>query len=181
MRTIRIYGLLTSDATVETTEDIILNGTTPAVSVNTWYRIYRAKGLTYGSGGNQNVGTITVRHSTTTANVFAGIPIGRGQTAIAAWTCPAESTAYLIGLYVPMARANGSPGSAQISLRIREFGTSGYNASRSYEITDSNPANPPLKFPVKIPAKADIKVRADSVSDANTIVTADLDILIASS
>lgn len=177
MRTLRIFGLLTSDATEETSEDVVLDGVTPVNTVNTWYRIYRALGLTYGSGGT-NAGIITIRHNVTTANVFASIPAGRGQTAIAAWTCPAGKTAYLVGFYVSMARGSGAAGSAEISFRVREFGSGGYNAKKVYETTNSTPANPPLTFPEQIPAQADVKITVDSVSDNSTIVTGDLDILI---
>lgn len=180
MRTIRLYGLLTSSSTSETTEDITLNGTTAVTSTNTWYRVYRAKGLTYGSGGT-NAGTINVEHTTTSANVFVSIPPGDGQTQIAAWTCPAGATAQLIGFHVNLSRASGAAGSADVSLRVREFGSGGYNAARDYTVTTSVPVDRRYPFGINIPAQADVKVRVDSVSDNDSIVTADMDFLVKTS
>ena len=42
-----------------------------------------------------NEGTIELRHSTTIANIFAKMPIGFNQTAIACYTVPLGHTLYL--------------------------------------------------------------------------------------
>jgi hypothetical protein len=49
---------------------------------------------------------------------------------------------------------------------------------RVYEISQAATAVPPMKFPITCAAGSDIKVRVDSVSDNDTIVTAELDMLI---
>jgi len=85
--------LATSASTVWTTTTVTLNGTSPVSGVSA-YRclpgIYQS-----GSAATFNVGTITCRHTTTTANVFFQLPIGRSRTYVCAYTVPAGSTAYL--------------------------------------------------------------------------------------
>lgn len=175
-RTVRIHGLKTTSSTAYETEDITLNGTTNVTSTNTWWRVNRVEVLTAGSGAT-NAGVITVHSTTTTANVFAAVAAGYGQSTVAAYTVPSGCQAQIIGLNISMGRANGSAGSAQVSLRIRPSGGV-YQAKRVYEITNSIPAQPPLKFPIVANAGDDIKVRVDDVSDTNTIVTAELDIML---
>lgn len=172
----RITGLKTSSSTDYETEDLTLNGTTAVTSSNTWWRVNRMQVLTAGTGG-ENAGALTCRATSTTSNVFASIAVGYNQSTVAAYTVPAGSNAQVIGLNISMARANGSAGSAQVSLRVRNSGGV-YQAKRVYEISSSFPAQPPLKFPIVASAGADIKVRVDAVSDNNTIVTSDLDIML---
>lgn len=70
-RTIRIFGLKTNSSEVYESEDITLNGTSTVTSTNSWWRVNRAYVLTAGSTGSAQ-GDITIRSTTTTANVFAG-------------------------------------------------------------------------------------------------------------
>ncbi len=178
MRTIRIYGLKTSTSTAYETEDVTLNGTSWVSSAETWYRVNRAVGLTYGSGGT-NAGGVTIRHTTTTANIFAVVPADGGQTAICCYTIPTGSTGYLVGGFVRMVRANGSPGSANCSLRIREAGGSGFRAGMLFDVSHS--ASAQLG---QIPGETifqggdDVKVRVDDVSDSNTMVNANMVIVL---
>jgi hypothetical protein len=85
---VEIGFLLDSDFDNETSEFIILNGTTGVDSVGTDYiRNSKQEVITAGSN-NSNVGTITARQKTTTANIFAVVPIGYNKDMIAAYTIP---------------------------------------------------------------------------------------------
>ena len=170
-RTVRIQGLLTSDSTEETTEDITLNGTTAVDSVNTWYRVNRVFVLTAGSGG-VNAGNITVRHNVTTANVFAVVAAGIGQTAIAAYTVPAGNEFLIESVDIQLVRANGSAGSANVVLFLREFGTGAWRSIRNYEVSTGAPISNQLDVPLVVPPRADLRVRVISVSDSNSVVGA---------
>lgn len=64
------------------------DGTIAVLSTNEYWRLPRAKVGAVGSG-DVNAGTITINQSTTTAVIFASIPIGYGTTMIAAFTIPA--------------------------------------------------------------------------------------------
>lgn len=80
MRTLRVYGLKTWDS-VEESEVVILNGTTPVATSSTWVIIYRVEGLTWGSG-KAAVGLITVT-GTDDSVVTAAIQIGEEQSLMA--------------------------------------------------------------------------------------------------
>ena len=153
-----------------------MNGTTPVATTEQWQRVFRAVVLTAGSGG-ENAGGLTIRHTTTTANIFAILPAGNNQTTIAAYTIPAGKTGYLNSLFLLLSRANGSAGSAHITFRIREEGGV-FRAIRNYQATNSGSVIPPFKSPVVLPAKTDIKVRCEDVSDSNTEVSAEFDIIL---
>lgn len=180
MRTVTIYGLRTSTSTAEESETITLNGTSQVTSSLTWYRIYTAEGITYGSGGI-NAGNITIRHTTTTANVFAVIAAGNGRTTVAAFTIPSGKTGYITALSIYMGRANGSAGSANVSIRVKPNTREGAgNVLRTYIITNQSPIKPDLSLPLVISENTDIKIRVDSVSDSNTQITAEFDIIMES-
>ena len=91
--TLRYTYLATSSSTDWQTATVTLNGTTPVSGVSA-YRVHTAS-YSSGSATAFNVGTITCRHSTTTANVFFVMPVGTSQTYVAAYTVPAGSTGYI--------------------------------------------------------------------------------------
>ena len=168
-RTVTLYGL--NQNWVEISETVTMNGTTAVTTVNQWRRMNRMKVKTGGSTGG-NVGTITARHTTTTANVFATLPASRNQTAIAAMTVPLGKKLFILNYSVNMGRANGSAGSANVTLRVRPEG-SVFQASRYNIVTDSlrwteNPETALGPFS----EKTDIKFRVDSVSDNGSQVAA---------
>lgn len=177
MQSILITGLETATSTQETTETIALNGTGGATSVNTWYRVYRAAGVTYGSGGT-NAGTITVRHTATTADEFVIIPPGVGQSLVGAITVPSGKTMFIESLAVTLERVNGSPGSGIFSLRSKP-NTTDYlgNSIISYTISTAAPLVPPLVFPIRVPENTDIVGRIDSVSDNNSQASITMNLL----
>lgn len=172
-RTVRITGLLTSSSTAYTTEDITLNGTTPVTSVSSYYRVNRVQVLTAGGGG-ENAGTITCRHSTTTGNVFASVQAGANQSQVAAYTIPAGKIGVVTHFDCRMSRSTGSVGSANVTFRVRPTGGV-FNARRNFEITNQTVYTTSNLI---LNAGDDIKVRVESVSDTNTIVTADIEILL---
>lgn len=91
-RTIRFTGL---DANWrEAQQTVTLTGTTPVVTTTLWQRVNFMTVLTAGSGGG-NAGRISIKHATTTANVFVNADIGDNRSATAAWTIPADRTGWL--------------------------------------------------------------------------------------
>jgi len=163
-RTVLITGL--DSNWDEISETITLNGVTGVTSANSYHRLYRIKVLTAGSGAG-NAGTLTCRHTTTTANIFAVLPVGQNQTTIAAFTVPAGYTAIILRIKNQIGRTNGSAGSADYSLRIREE-DGVYGAVRYETITTNFPDSYDLRGGIVLPAKTDVKVRCESVSDTNT-------------
>ncbi|MCP3679416.1 MAG: hypothetical protein GY782_03760, partial [Gammaproteobacteria bacterium] len=122
-RTVKIYNLLDSSGDESADVEVSLNGTT-AVSLGA-IEYYRGgthiEVLTAGSSG-ANEGTLTLRHTTTTANIFAVMPIGNNATAICAYTVPGGKSLYLNYMACQMARASGANGSAIMTFRARPDG-----------------------------------------------------------
>jgi len=88
---------------VEVAEYVILNWNTIVNTIWTFIRNSRIEVVCAGSWGS-NVWTITANQSTTTANIFAVMPIWYNQTMIAAMTIPAWKTWYMSSWFASLAR-----------------------------------------------------------------------------
>lgn len=174
MRTARLFGL---DANgLLQTVDVTLNGTTPVTTTETWTRLYRVRGLTYGAGGT-NAGQITVRHTTTTANVFAQVAAGTGSTEIAAFTVPANYTGIITRVSCGMAR-NQATGSAFVSLRTRADGSGGFNISRQYQISVGAGVDRRYTGGIPIAPLTDVKMRVEEVTANDSAVVSEIDYIL---
>jgi hypothetical protein len=91
-RTIRIYGLNTWSS-IETSEDIIMNGVTDVTTVSSYVIINQMKVLTSGATAI-NVGTI-VAVAQTDATVSAVILAGKGETQLAILGVPSTQNLYI--------------------------------------------------------------------------------------
>jgi hypothetical protein len=178
-RTIRFFGLQTSSSTEYTSEDITMNGTSIVTSVNSWYRINTAYVLTAGSTGS-NEGTITIRQSSTTANVFAVILPNLNQTTIAAYTIPSGKTGYLDTFTTNIVRSNGSLGAGLITIRLRNTPTANsvFRTINSFDIQTGSAINQTFKYPIIIPEGNDIKFRCESVSDGNSSISVNFSLIL---
>lgn len=168
--TLRISGLETALSTEYTTEDVTLQGTTPVTTTKSWYRMNRAFVLTAGSTG-ANVGTITIRHSSTTSNIFAVMPAALGQTTIACWTVPHDNVFLLDHFSSRCARSANTATSAQVALQIRQAGGA-WRTREISRITNSAPISEDLNFPIRIEGLADIRMRCTTVGASDTAITA---------
>ena len=163
MRTCRVTYLATSTSTSYSTEDVTLSGATGVNMSNTSYRIIKVEGLTYGSGGT-NAGTITVRDNVTTANVYAQVPIGYGQSAAFAYTVPQSSTLYIKRIRATVTLSGGGACSAVVTIRVRSLSSGGYNAVRTFDVMGRRGVDFQLAVPLAVAAQSDIKATVESVS-----------------
>ena len=172
--TLKVFGLDTDY--LEINETVVLTGATPVDTVNMYIRLNRMKVLSAGSGG-MNDGTLTARQKTTTANVFAVMPIGYNQTMIAAYTIPANKDGLTMTWFATLSGKTTS--NCNVRIRIREFGevfsvkeeiaiiAAGSSANqRSYKVPKDS-----------LTPKADIFIEADASAN-NTAVSAGFDILL---
>ncbi len=171
-QTVEISNLLDGSGNVMPAITVDMAGVTPvSLGAQTYSRSTRMRVITAGSNG-ANAGELTLRHTTTTANIFAVMPIGKNRTAILAYTVPTGKTLYLNRVCFTMARANGSAGSANVALRARPSGQV-FEAVISPEITDAHSYTFENNGFRKFEAGTDLKGSAEGVSDNNTVVTGD--------
>ena len=173
---VRIFGLKTSTSGVYESEDILTNGTTAVDSVNTWWRINKVVVLTAGSSGS-NVGTITIAHKTTTTNIFASVPPGINHSMIGAYTIPQGCTGVIKNLRIALTRSNGSAGSAQVTLRVREP-DGVYQAVRNFEVGSNSAASFSDWGGLVVAPGSDLKFRTESLSDSDSFVEAEVEIVV---
>ncbi len=171
-RTVRIFGLDTNFNEIQ--EDVTLNGTTNVQTVNEYKRAFRAYVLTSGGDETTNQGAITALQDAT-SDTMIYIGGGKGQTQTAAFTVPNGKTCYITSFYASMSRVNGSAGSALCRLLARRPGGS-YNAERQINITNSLDYD--RRYTIILPARTDVIVRCNSVSDSNTRVQAEVEYLL---
>lgn len=172
MRTCTLFGL---DGSYNfQTETFTLNGTTPVTSSTTWSRMFRLRIGTAGSVGT-NAGTITVRHSSTTANVFCAVPVGFGSTQLPLFTVPAGYTAYLLGYDVAINDTNSN--NATVGIWAREFGK-GYAILYPSNVSTAVPGRPRLDCPAPFPEKTDLSIRVISVQNPNADIVGRLNLVL---
>lgn len=152
------------------TEDLPISGTSLVAGTKTWKRCNRIRILGAGSAGH-NVGTITARWTSNNQNIFASVPAKANRSQICAYTVPAGKTVYIKKIGLSLNRGNGSTGSANIYLLIREFGGV-YERRRTYSLGSAGINQ--LELDITVPEKSDILVRVDQVSANDTDVSAEL-------
>ena len=171
-RTVSIQQLQDSTGLPMPDITLTLNGVTPvSLGAQTYRRCTRVKVLTAGTGG-ANAGALTLRHTTTTTNIFAVMPVLSNQTAICAYSVPLGFTLYVDYVQMLLSRASGAAGSANVSLRARPLGEV-FQTKISPTITNSSGFSHTEHY-FEFAALTDIVVRVDSVSDNLTIVSGEL-------
>ncbi len=163
---VKLTSLLNADFEEQTPEYIIMNGVTGVNTTGTYLRCPRGKVVLAGSSG-LNEGEITVRQSTTTANVMAVMPTF-GQTTIGAYTVPACKIMIIKRFRASITRANGSGGSATIVFQIRERGGA-WQGKRVFEVQTGTGTGFTQEGGIVVPPQTDMKFTITQVSDTNTI------------
>lgn len=173
-RTIEIFGL---DANfVEQNETITMDGTSSGVqSVNSYIRLNRAIVRTAGSS-NSNQANVTIKPSTTVANIFCVMPAGYNETMICAYTVPADKVGFMTDWFATVSGRVSANSAVRFIVRPEgetfqvkeEIGLRGAGNSiqhRNYTIP-KGPFN----------AKTDIKVEANSDTQ-DTNISAGFDLI----
>lgn len=166
--------LPSSTSTEYLTGTATLNGTTP---VNTGVTGYRMHTASYASGSATafNLGTITIRHRTTTTNIFCAMPIGTSQTYVAAYTVPYGYTGYVKRLFCRV--FNQVTGSVEGGLWVRSFGGSP-RIRRPFSVSNTDAFEEYPFGGVSIPQQSDISIRIVSASTTNLEVIGGFDIML---
>lgn len=173
---VQLIFLLDSDLANETNEFVILNGASVVESVGSYRRNARSRVILAGSGGS-NVGLITIRQKTTTANIFATMPVGYNETMVCIYTIPMGKEGHLLDMYAGLAGKVGANSSIRFMTRhvgepftVREeFSILGGGSSyikRDYQVPKND-----------MPGGTDIKIMADTDTN-NTAVAAGFDLIL---
>lgn len=167
---VTFHGLRTNASTVYTSETVAVGAT----SVNTWYRVHSA---TYNNSNatSFNVGTITLAHATTTANVFQVIRPGHNQSNAMVYTVPAGSTGYIRGITASIMAASSGRWVTG-ALWARKFGESP-RLLRPFTLSPESRLNISPFGGIVLQPLEDITCRVDSVSNNDTGVAFGMDIL----
>lgn len=166
--------LPTSTSTAYLTAQVTLNGTTPVATGVTGYRMHTAQYNT-GASTTFNVGTITLRHITTKANIFCVMPIGRSQTNVAAYTIPFGYTGYIKRIFCRVIGA--TTGTVDGALWIRSSGMSP-RLRRPFTAATADAFSEMPYGGLPVSAQSDIMVRISSASANNLDVIAGYDLIL---
>jgi len=169
---IKIVGLDADYNEVE--EDITLTGQTQKITQTSWLRVYRMYITLAGSGGAA-AGTIYLANTgasagVPTGTVYASILLGSGQTEMAVYTVPAGYTLYLddINFTSAVSLANSY---IQVRFLQRDFGTNVFR-EQTRIVLQSNTYIFKFEYPLRIPEKTDLEVRAISDGSNNNPLSA---------
>jgi len=170
-RTVRISNLLDATGAEMPPITVNMNGTSwVSLGATTYWRGgTRIEVLTAGTG-EENAGEITLRHTTTTANIFAVMPVGKNQTAIAAYTVPLGKTLYISRMNMQITRSNGANGAASMTFRARPSGGV-FNTVVSPDVTNTQSYLFSSNGIYAFSALTDLKMRCESVTDDNSAVS----------
>lgn len=145
----------------ETSEYIVLKGLTKVDTTGTYLRSSRAR-----CHGGTNVGEITARQKTTTANIFIVLPVGYNSTMIAADTIPAGKTGYFLEWFASLSGKTN----ANVNIRLRTAAVGDVSqVQEEFSIMGAGTSFSPRPFIIPkggYPEMTDIVAEADS--DANS-------------
>lgn len=146
----------------EAQQEVTLNGSGTATTTQTFRRVFRA----YVSGSQAPTGNITIANGGTT---YAQITNGENQTLMAVYTVPAGHTFYLTN---GTATHGTDTSGAYMTIRFmtRAFGGV-FRTATKIDIIGSEILFP-FTFPLELPEKTDVEVRAICSKNQNNSVAA---------
>lgn len=172
--TLTFMYLASTTSTSYQTGTVTLNGTTPVNTGITGYRMHTANYDT-ANPTTFNVGEITIRHRTTTTNIFCKMPIGRSQTNVAAYTVPYGYTCKLERLF---AGVNvGTAGTFDGGLWVRNNGMSP-RLRRPFSASNSVKFEEKVYSGLTFPALTDITIRVTTASANNLDIYGGFDLVL---
>lgn len=176
-KTVKAQALTEAGVYVEVT--FTLNGTTPVApdapyTSTLFTRCHTAYVDTIGF----NVGDITIRHATTTANIFLVLPAGRNQSNHAVYTVPANTRALILNSNYSIFNGANQLASTEIALAIRNQNKA-WRYRRPQEVNNfAGSSYTDIKGGTFLSAFTDVKMRCLLVSHNTTIICAAFDVYI---
>ena len=159
--TLTLPRLLDGNYALQSDVQIDLNGTTSVYTTGSYLRCSRVIINTAGASGN-NIGSIIVRQSGTTANIFAVMPVSYNQTMIACDTVPSGTTGFLTSWFASLSEKK--TGISNIRLLFRPSGGV-FNVKEEFAIATVGTSYVHRTYDVEknvLTPATDIKIMADS-------------------
>lgn len=176
MRTVLIRGI--NGSYVATSETVTMNGTTPVNTVNSYLHIHLMQSQSAGSGG-VNAGAITAT-AATDATVTCNMDIGEGQSASSIYLVPDGYKAYIMRIRARM-NCPTANSAAVVGLFTIPFGFA-LQLKTSIGINNSGSSFVNLDYvgsaPFIVTAKSWINMRCTSVTNNNTDVQGEYDLIL---
>jgi hypothetical protein len=175
--TLRLFG---RDANYNTViESINLDGTSGVTTVNQFHRLSFAQVRLSGSA-QRNVGTITMRHTSTTDNIFAIMPVGESRTKLGVYTVPANRSAIFKVYRGSVSNSTGSAARARLSIQTKEPATNTWEEKRSVWLkTTASTSEVRLEGGILLPTGTDVVARIrEGASADNLAVSASYELFV---
>ncbi len=146
----------------EVSEEVTLAGAGTATTTQTFFRVNRA----YVSGSQEPTGNLNITNGATT---YARITIGENQTLMAMWTVPAGYTGFLDHVNIATGTTNANQ---YITAQIVQRQLDGvFRVMMKQTLGSGGIADFLIRYPILVPEKTDIEVRAVS-SGSNNLISA---------
>lgn len=174
MRTVEVFGLEDWDS-AETSEIVILNGTTPVPTANSYVIIHRMIGRTFGTLGTND--GIIIALAQTDGTETAIILAGEGQTLMAIYGVPSTQTLQIEFLRSDILRLPAGSVKVDGTLLVKEnanLATAAFITKERVQFTDERALNRPFPIPKTCTGPCIVKYQV-LTNSSNAMVTASFD------
>ena len=151
----------------EVNQEVTLAGAGTATTTQTFLRVFRA----YVSGSQAPTGNLNITNGGTT---YARITVGENQTLMAMWTVPAGYTGFLDHVNIATGTTNANQ---YVTAQIVQRTQGGvFRVMMKQTLGSGGIADFLLRYPILVPEKTDLEVRAVS-SGANNLISSNFSIV----
>lgn len=151
----------------EVSQEVTLAGSGTATTTQTFLRVNRA----YVSGSQAPTGNLNITNGGTT---YARITLGENQTLMALWTVPAGYTGFLDHVNIATGTTNANQ---YVTAQIVQRQLGGvFRVMMKQTLGSGGVADFIIRYPISVPEKTDLEVRAIS-SGSNNLISANFSMI----
>jgi hypothetical protein len=151
----------------EVSEEVTLAGAGTATTTQTFLRVFRS----YVSGSQEPTGNLNITNGATT---YARITLGENQTLMAMWTVPAGYTGFLDHVNIATGTTNANQ---YVTAQIVQRQLGGvFRVMMKQTLGSGGVADFLIRYPILVPEKTDLEVRAES-SGSNNLISANFSMI----
>ena len=151
----------------EVSQEVTLAGAGTATTTQTFLRVFRA----YVSGSQEPTGNLNITNGGTT---YARITVGENQTLMAMWTVPAGYTGFLDHVNIATGTTNANQ---YVTAQIVQRQLGGvFRVMMKQTLGSGGAADFLIRYPISVPEKTDVEVRAVS-SGSNNLISANFSMI----